>query len=91
MSRGHLEASMRRFPRSPRPAATVSEAALTSTDPKRRRFLLTLGVGGAGAAAAGLAALPAVAAGEGATTESDSDGKYRETAHVRDYYRTAKL
>jgi hypothetical protein len=48
-------------------------------------------VGGAGAAAAGLAALPAVAASVGATTESDSDGKYRETAHVRDYYRTAKL
>jgi hypothetical protein len=89
MSRGHLEASMRIFPRSPRPAATVPEAAPSSTDPRRRRFLLALGVGGAGAAAAGLAALPAVAASEGTTTESD--GKYRETAHVRDYYRTAKL
>jgi hypothetical protein len=82
---------MRKSPPNPRPAATVPEAAPSSIDPRRRRFLLTLGVGGAGVAAAGLAALPAVAASEGATTESDSDGKYRETAHVRDYYRTAKL
>ena len=81
---------MRKSPRSHRPAATVSEAAPSSTDPKRRRFLLTLGVGGAGAAAIA-SALPAVAAVEAATNESESDAGYRETAHVRDYYRTAKL
>jgi len=74
-----------------RPGATVSEAVPSSTDPRRRRFLLTLGVGGAGAAAASLSALPAVAAAEAGTAESDSDAKYRETTHVRDYYRTAKL
>ena len=55
---------MRKFPRSPRPAAKVSEAATIPIDPKRRRLLLTLGVGGAGAAAASLGALPAAAAGE---------------------------
>ncbi len=52
---------MRESPRSPRSAATVSDAAPSSTDPRRRRFLFTLGVGGAGAAAASVAALPAVA------------------------------
>ena len=82
---------MRMFPRSRRPVAKVSEAAATLTDPKRRRLLLTLGVGGAGAAAATIAALPAVAATEAPTADSDSDARYRETTHVRDYYRTAKL
>lgn len=76
--------------RSPRSAATVSPAAPSSTDPKRRRFLLTLGVGGAGVAAASVAALPAAAA-DPANTDSDSDARYRETTHVRDYYRSAKL
>jgi hypothetical protein len=82
---------MRKSPPNPRPAATVPEAVSSSTDPRRRRFLLTLGVGGAGAAAASLAALPAVPAGEADSTDSDSDAKYRETTHIRDYYRTAKL
>ena len=82
---------MRQSPRSPHPAAAISEAATSSTDPKRRRFLFTLGVGTAGAAAATVGALPAAAAVEGATAQTDSDAGYRETAHVRDYYRTAKL
>ena len=82
---------MRNSPPNPRSAATVPEASPSSTDPRRRRFLLTLGVGGAGAAAASLAALPAVAAPDAGAAESDSDAKYRETTHVRDYYRTAKL
>jgi hypothetical protein len=42
-------------------------------------------------AAATIAALPVVAATEAPTAESDSDARYRETTHVRDYYRTAKL
>ena len=76
--------------RSPRSAATVSDAAPSSTDPRRRRFLFTLGVGGAGVAAASVAALPVVAT-DPVNTDSDSDGRYRETTHVRDYYRSAKL
>ena len=76
--------------RSPRFSATVSSAAPSSTDPKRRRFLFTLGVGGAGVAAATVAALPAAAA-DPVNTDSDSDARYRETTHVRDYYRSAKL
>jgi len=82
---------MRALPRSDRSAATVSEAAPSKTDPKRRRFLLTLGIGSAGAAAASIAALPAAATTDPVTSDSDSDGRYRETTHVRDYYRSAKL
>ena len=82
---------MRKSPRSDQPAAAIPAAAPSSTDPRRRRFLFTLGVGSAGAAVASVAALPAVAAVEAATPESASDAEYRETAHVRDYYRTARL
>jgi hypothetical protein len=82
---------MRLSPRSQPSAEAVSQAATSATDPRRRRFLLTLGVGGAGAAAASIAALPAVAAEDPAKTDSDSDARYRETTHVRDYYRSAKL
>ena len=79
---------MRISQRSPRSAAAVPEAAPASTDPKRRRFLFTLGVGTAGAATAA-AALPAAAAADAATAQSEAG--YRETEHVRDYYRTTRL
>ena len=82
---------MRARLRSPRSAALDSAAATSSPDTQRRRFLLTLGVGGAGAAAASVAALPVVAEVDPANTGSDSDARYRETTHVRDYYRSAKL
>ena len=61
-------------------------------DLKRRRFLFTLGVSGAGAAVAVAGTLPGTAAAqvEGARS-TDGDSGYRETAHVRDYYRTAKI
>lgn len=83
---------MRPSPRSSSPAATNCAAAPTSPDPKRRRFLFTLGVGGAGAAAVAVAAMPAVAATPASPdNDAEQDGRYSETAHVRDYYRTAKL
>jgi hypothetical protein len=81
---------MRNSPRKPRAAASVPEAAPPSTDPRRRRFLFTLGVGTAGAATV-VAALPATAAADAATAQSESDAGYRVTTHVRDYYRTTKL
>ena len=59
------------------------------TDPARRRFLFALGVSGAGAAAASAGALPASAAQEAAPT--DQDAAYRESEHVRDYYRTTRI
>jgi hypothetical protein len=69
------------------PAATPKSR---STDPARRRFLLALGAGGAGAAAASAGALP-VAATVQATAPTDQDAVYRESEHVRDYYRTTRI
>ena len=64
-----------------------------STNLKRRRFLFTLGVGGAGAAVAVASSLPAAAITQSASVPSadNNDSAYRETEHVRDYYRTAKI
>ena len=69
--------------------SAASDSAKKSTDPARRRFLFTLGVGGAGAAAATSGALQAAVTQE-AEPPSD-DGKYRESEHVRDYYRTTRI
>lgn len=57
---------------------------------ERRRFLKTAGLAGSSAAAA--AALPGivVAAPEAEETGTEARGAgYRESAHVRDYYRIA--
>jgi hypothetical protein len=62
-----------------------------STNLRRRGFLLTLGVGGAGAAAVAVRSLSAGSvAAEPAVSASD-DGSYAATAHVKTYYRTAKV
>jgi len=60
----------------------------SSTDVKRRRFLLALGAGSAGAAAA---AVPLANAVEAATSQPDESKGYRETEHVRDYYASTRL
>jgi hypothetical protein len=70
-------------------APPTSDPAEKSADPARRRFLLTLGVGGAGAAAAASGALQAAAAQQSAAPSDD--GAYRESEHVRDYYRTTRI
>jgi hypothetical protein len=73
-------------------ASAVPVVASPSTDLKRRRFLFSLGAGGAAAAAAATAAVPGASVAQVATTDSDDTGSgYRETLHVRDYYRTAKF
>jgi len=86
---------MRKSPRSEHPAVSAPPAvpavSPAATDPRRRRFLLTLGVSGAGAAAASVAALPAVAEELGAAAGSEADGRYQDTAHVRHYYRTTRI
>jgi hypothetical protein len=68
-------------------AVTLSSGA---PDSKRRRFLLTLGIGSAGVAVSAAAPVSAVVDVAVAAPAVANDG-YRETAHVRDYYRTAKL
>ena len=64
-------------------------ASSPSTDLKRRRFLFSLGAGGA-VAAVSAGVLPAAEVAT-ATETPDTGSGYRETQHVRDYYRTAKL
>src|SRR5690606_6004393 len=66
------------------------QRAATQPDGKRRRFLLSLGAGGASAAVAGVAAGAGAATPADAAPESTSSG-YRETQHVRNYYRSAKF
>ena len=63
-----------------------------STNLKRRRFLLGVSATGAAAAGAAVAASNAVAvvAPEASSSPQSSSG-YRETQHVRDYYRTARI
>ena len=72
-------------------AASVADSpSPRSPDSKRRRFLLTLGLGSAGVAVGAAASVSAVS--EITTVEAaPSEDGYRETAHVRHYYRTAKL
>ena len=57
---------------------------------RRRGFLLTLGTGGAATVAVALRPLtPAIPELPSAAAEA-SQG-YRDTQHVRDYYRTTKI
>jgi hypothetical protein len=78
--------------RSDRPATPETASTPPAANVKRRRFLFSLGASGAGAAATALCALPAAAAAQPAVEPTkDSAGGYRETEHVRDYYRSAKL
>ena len=76
-----------------RNTGTAANVALTpsgSPDSKRRRFLFTLGLGSASVAVSAVASVSAVADVTVAPPTVSEDG-YRETAHIRDYYRTAKL
>ena len=56
----------------------------------RRNFLLTVGAGGAATAAAVVAGGKALRATTEASGKRGSRG-YQETAHVNNYYRTAKV
>ena len=69
----------------------IATSATSSTDLKRRSFLLSLSAGGAGVAAVAMAT-PGIAAPESDVAVTDGDNaEYRETEHVRDYYRTTRL
>ena len=58
-------------------------------DMRRRGFLLTVGTGGVATAAVALEPVTSAAA-ETPDAEPASKG-YRETEHVRDYYRTTRI
>lgn len=82
---------MRHSTARPHPGAAVASASSPSADLNRRRFLVSLGAGGAGVAAA-VASLPAAAGVVAPVVLPDvAEPGYRETTHVRDYYRTCKL
>ena len=76
------------------PAGSSRSPALSAQEPranlKRRHFLLALGVSGAGAAATAVAAVPGIAAPPTQAAAPDDGSTYRETEHVRAYYRTAR-
>ena len=83
---------MRIRTRSANTAASVAvPPSSAAPELKRRRFLFTLGLGSAGAAMSAAASVSAVADSTAAPADESPDGRYRETEHVRDYYRTAKL
>jgi len=84
---------MRHSTARPHPGTAVASASSPSpsADLDRRRFLVSLGAGGAGVAAA-VASLPAAAGVVAPLVQTDvAEPGYRETTHVRDYYRTCKL
>jgi len=70
------------------PPRNAPQSTPSSTDVKRRRFLMALGAGSAGAAAA---AVPIANAVEAANAADDESKGYRETEHVRDYYASTRL
>lgn len=71
---------------------TPSSGTSAGPDVKRRRFLLSLGAGTASAAATAAIAGSAAATAAPATPEATpAHNGYRETKHVRDYYRSARI
>ena len=71
-------------------SSSAADSGTSSTNVRRRGFLLALGVGGAGAAALAARALPGVAGQDDSAGTDDSKG-YQVTEHVQRYYRTAKI
>ena len=71
----------------------VNASQSSSTNLRRRGFLLALSAGSAGVAAAAASAMPgaAIATASAPTAPAVEDAGYRETQHIRDYYRTAKI
>lgn len=61
------------------------------TDSSRRNFLLAVGAGGAATAAAVATKIAPQAAPAPAGADKRRGKGYEETAHVRNYYRTAKV
>lgn len=60
-------------------------------DPKRRGFLVAAGLGGAGAVAAVTVASSQPLAPVATAPAEPPSGQYAETAHIHNYYRTARV
>jgi len=75
-------------PLPPRFAQASLPAHVSTTNLRRRRFLLALGAGTATAAAAAAPVAPPV---EVAASTGETSQGYRETEHVRDYYASTRL
>jgi hypothetical protein len=71
--------------------ASVSTHAPSTTDLKRRRFLLALGAGGTGAAAVASQSLAAPLVDAAPAVDPKESQGYRETQHIRDYYATTRI
>jgi len=63
----------------------------TRTTTNRRKFLLAAGLGGAGAAALTVAKLKPVAAGAKESAAEEGSTSYRDTEHIRKYYKTTQV
>ncbi len=57
----------------------------------RRRFLVTAGLGGAGAAAVALGGRKAAKLAQAEPAREDAHDGYRETEHIRKYYKTTQV
>ena len=57
----------------------------------RRNFLLAAGLGSAGVAAAVVTAGKAVKKAEGVAPDAPEQTAYRETDHIRKYYKTTQV
>ena len=62
----------------------------SAANPRRRGFLLTVGTGGVAAVAAAIKPI-SDATPELQEPAAQASQGYRETQHVRDYYRTTKI
>jgi hypothetical protein len=62
-----------------------------TTNAGRRKFMLALTAGGAAAAAAALTGTHQAPVQANAKKEAASKRGYQETAHVRQYYQTARV
>lgn len=71
-------------------SSTDPQPKAPATNVRRRRFLMTFGVGAAGAAVAA-PALAAPAALVAPTKAKPGTEGYRETDHIRSYYASARL
>jgi hypothetical protein len=70
--------------------AVRDRSSSTAASPKRRSFLLTLGTGGVAAVAAAIKPI-SDATPELQESAAQAGQGYRETEHIRDYYRTTKI